>query len=226
MRTPAGIAIAVAVGLLAPSVASAHVDVLPTRIVQSQATEFTLRVPNERPPLDTVAVRVAFPTQVTVYALDPPPPGFTMEVRKSADQRIVGVTYRGAIGPERYRDFTFLGTAFERGTTLWRSWQTYSDGKTKPWTTKPLADGSDSGETGPTVAGPGAAVEVLPEGATPAGTTTTVSAAGDDGGSGAGIWLGVIAVALAAGALVGTGLLWSTRPMRLPDDDPGDPDRR
>lgn len=223
---PVASAAAAAALLALPSAATAHVDVLPTRIVQSQATEFTVRVPNERPPLDTVQVRVAFPSQVTVYAIAPPPPGFTMQIRRSADQRIVGVTYRGRIGPERYRDFTFLGTAFEPGTTLWRSWQTYSDGKTKPWTATPVADGSDSGETGPTVAGPGAVVEVLPEGTSIAPGTAPATPATADDGSDAGIWLGVIAIALAAGALVGTGLLWSSRPMPLPEEDPEESEHR
>jgi hypothetical protein len=43
----------------------------------------------------------------------------------------------------------------------------------------------------------------------------------DDDDSGAAIWLGVIAIGIAALAAIGVGLLWSTRPARLPEDDEG-----
>ena len=46
-----------------------------------------------------------------------------------------------------------------------------------------------------------------------------VAAGGDDDDSGAAIWLGVIAIGISALAAVGVGLLWSTRPARLPEDD-------
>ncbi|HWH13618.1 MAG TPA: hypothetical protein VNT51_02660, partial [Miltoncostaeaceae bacterium] len=67
-------------------------------------------------------------------------------------------------------------------------------------------------------------VEVLPEGAEPAAATPAAGAA-DDGGSGAAVWLGLIAIVIAAGALTATGFLWSTRPVQLPEDPeaPRDP---
>lgn len=210
---------AAASGVLAlPAAASAHIDVLPTRVVQGEPAQFTVRVPTERE-IPTVAVRVDFPPQVTVYALGPPPAGFTMRPRRSQDGRIVGVVYRGRIPTEQYRDFTFLGTPFDAGTTVWRSFQTYADGQVKPWSAAPAQEGAEAGESGPTDPGPAAAVEVLPEGASLAPVAAATGGGGDDG-SDAGIWLGVIAVALSAGALVATGFLWSTRPMDLPPDDP------
>jgi len=44
---------------------------------------------------------------------------------------------------------------------------------------------------------------------------------GDDDDSGAAIWLGVIAIAISALSAFGVGMLWSTRPARLPDDEAG-----
>ena len=147
-------ALAAALALAVPAAASAHVDVLPVTITEGEATQFTVRVPNERPGLSTTAVRVVFPSQVTVFSFAPPPPGWTMQVQSAANGRISGVTYRGRLEPERYQDFAFLGNAFATGKGVWKAFQTYSDGKVKPWTTPPAAD-EDTAETGPTDPGPG-----------------------------------------------------------------------
>jgi hypothetical protein len=42
------------------------------------------------------------------------------------------------------------------------------------------------------------------------------------GGGGASAWPGIIGIALGALALVGVGLLWSSRPAQLPPDGPED----
>jgi uncharacterized protein YcnI len=208
---------------LGAGTAAAHIDVLPTRVEQGQAQEFTVRVPTERE-LPTTGVRVDFPEQVTVYALAPPPPGWTMRERRSADGRLVGVRYTGGSIPVGgYQDFTFLGTPFEEGETVWRTYQTYADGKVKPWTAAPEGDGEVTQETGPTDPGPAAAVTVVPEGAL---ATAAVAAApadedsGDDG-SGAAVWVSLVAVAIAVAAFLAAAFLWTTRPMRLPED-PGE----
>jgi len=43
--------------------------------------------------------------------------------------------------------------------------------------------------------------------------------AADDGGSDAGVWLGVVAIGIAALAVLGVGLLWSSRPAPLPPEE-------
>jgi hypothetical protein len=62
---------------------------------------------------------------------------------------------------------------------------------------------------------------VLAAGAAPAAPAGP-AAGGDDDSSGAGIWLGVIAIGISGLAAVGVGLLWSSRPARLPPDEPGE----
>jgi uncharacterized protein YcnI len=216
-------AAAAAGALLLPAAAQAHIDVLPTRVEVGQAQEFTIRVPTERP-LPTTGVRVLFPPQVTVYAFADPPPGWTIRPLLAPDGRNRGVEYRGGeIGVGRYQDFTVLGTPFEEGETVWRSFQTYADGKVKPWTGPVEAPGQAAPESGPTEPGPAAGVSVVPAGQA-ATATTAAAVAGDRGGdeSGAAIWLGIIAIALAGLALAAAGLLWSTRPARLPADGPED----
>jgi uncharacterized protein YcnI len=218
---PAGIAIAAVVavlGLTAP--ASAHVEVLPASVTSGEATEFTIRVPNERD-LPTVAVRLDIPSQMIAYSFENPPPGFTVSPRLAGDGRVAGVTWRGRIPPGRYQDFTLLATPLEEGAATWKARQTYADGKVKPWTGPPEAPGEASSESGPTEPGAAASVEIVAAGATPPadGGASGGGAASSDDESGAGIWLGLIGIALAIGGLVGVGLLWSTRPVDLPEDE-------
>jgi len=216
---PASVALAALVLAVGVSTASAHVEVLPTTGTVEQAQEFTVRVPTERT-VPTTAVQVTFPSQVTVYAFAPPPAGWRMTTVQRGG-RFVAVRYTGgAIPPNQYLDFHFLGTPTAYGTAVWKALQTYADGKVKPWTGPPEAPGAASAESGPTAPGPAPAVEISAPGAAPAASN---GGSGDD--SGAAVWLGVIAIGGAALALVGVGLLWASRPMALPsDDDDGDGD--
>lgn len=212
-----GVRLAVATACLAvASTASAHVVVLPSVVAKGTATEFTLQVPTERN-IPTVAVRVMFPSQVTVYSFRVPPTGFTVTPILAPNQSIIGAVFRGTIPVGRYQTFQFLGTAFSTGPTAWDAYQTYADGKIKPWNGPPEPAGAVSPETGPTQPGPASQVTVVAS----AASVTPSNGSSDT----AGIWLGIIAIVIAVGAAVLAGLLWSTRPMRLPDDD-GPPERR
>jgi Domain of unkown function (DUF1775) len=154
---------------------------------------------------------------VTVFSLSEPPDGWTVRPVLRDDRRIRGAVWSGGrIAPRRYADFQVLGTPFEAGTVSFPTRQTYADGIVKPWTEP---EGT-AAETGPGVPGPAPTVQIVPPGAAAAAP----AAADDD--SGAAIWLGVIAIAVAALAAFGVGMLWSTRPARLPQDgDGGEEDR-
>jgi uncharacterized protein YcnI len=215
MRIGALAALALMIAGVAP--AAAHVDVLPREVAQGEALEFTVRVPTERN-LPTTEVRIDFPTQVTVFSFAAPPPGWTMRPLRGPDQRFSGVIYSGGRIPVgQYADFRVLGTPFESGSARWKARQTYADGKVKPWTAAPEKPGGAISESGPTTPGPAAIVTIAEPGQTvgPAAVATT----NDD--SGAAIWLGVIAIAISAFALLALGFLWSTRPARLPGGDGG-----
>lgn len=213
-------AAALAAAILAP-IASAHVSVLPSEAVLRTSTRFTVRVPAEGG-LTTTSVRVAFPKQVTVYAVADAP-GWTSRLIRRPDGRLVGVEWSGGtIPPDRYADFTILGTPFQEGVSVWPAWQGTAGGLVKRWTGPPEADDAVAPETGPNAPGPASAVRIVAS--APGATVPTVAAEG--GSDGAGIWLGVIAIALAAGALAGVGLVWSSRPGRLPPDGPEDGDGR
>lgn len=190
--------------------ALAHVDVLPTEVPLGEALEFTVRVPNERE-VPTTRVEVEFPAQITVYSFATPPSGWTARPVVGTDNRIRGVVYSGGrIGVDRYADFTMLGTPFESGAASWLTRQTYADGTVKPWTGPAEEPGSVAAESGPSEPGPAAVVTVVEPGQPVAPTASA------DEGSGAAIWLGVIAIAVSALALLALGFLWSTRPARLP----------
>lgn len=230
--------VAAALGLgFATATASAHVSILPERVEQGAAQEFTIRVPTEGD-LPTTAIAVEFPPQITIYAFADPPGGWTVRPLRAPDGRFSGVEYTGGEIPATgYADFTVLGTPFEVGTAIFPARQTYGAGRVKPWTGPPEEPGAPAApETGPTDPGPAPAVEIVAEGSVtePSTGSGTVPAAGgtggdtpvasesaaeDDGGSGAAIWLGVIAIGISALAMLGVGLLWSTRPARLPADD-------
>lgn len=207
----AAAAAALALGTAGP--AAAHVDVLPTEVAQGEALEFTIRVPNERD-LATTRVRVDFPAQITVYSFAAPPPGWTMRTVRGPDKRFRAAVYSGSLAPNGYVDFHVLGTPFESGTATWRTRQTYADGQVKPWTGPPEKPGEEAPESGPTAVGPAPVVTVAEPGRA-VGSTAAVATPGKDD-SGAAIWLGVIAIGIAALCLLALGFLWSTRPARLP----------
>jgi len=219
----------VCAALVVVAPASAHVVVLPSVVPEGSPTEFTLEVPTERN-LPTIAVRVMFPSQVSVYSFQVPPPGFTVTPIYAKNQSLIGVIYRGKIPVGEYEDFHFLGTPFSTGQTLWPAYQTYADGLVKPWNGPPEAPGAVSVENGPTQSGPTSAVTVAAAGSASTSSTqgsglTEVGSSGSGASSGSAVWLGIIAIVIALGAAAAAGLLWATRPMRLPDDDADPPAR-
>ncbi|MGD9696395.1 MAG: DUF1775 domain-containing protein [Thermoleophilia bacterium] len=215
-RAVRAVAAAAFASLALAAPAAAHIDIQPATVTQGQATEFEVRVPTERP-LATTAVRIDFPDAITVYSFAQPPPGWSMKPRLSSDGTYEGVDYTGgSSGVDRYVTFRFLGTGFTAGQAIFPTRQTYADDAVKPWTGPPEQPGEASAESGPTDPGPAPSVSVVAQG-TPAGPAAAASSSSDDD-SGAAIWLGVIAIAIAALAGVGVGLLWSTRPARLPPD--------
>lgn len=218
MRAAVGVLAAAAwLALAAP--AMAHVEVLPSTVTQGQATEFTVRVPTERT-VPTTQVRVDFPSQVTVFSFADPPPGWTLRPIRSRDGRSIGVIYDGgAIAVGRYADFHFLGTPFGSGTAIWSARQRYADGLVKPWTGPPETPGKAEPESGPTAPGPAPAVAIVAPGASSAPAAPAASSGGGGDDSSAGVWLGIIAIGISALAALGVGLLWSTRPARLPGDN-------
>lgn len=218
--------LAAAAVLAAPTAAAAHVEVLPDRPKLNAEQEFVVRVPDERD-VATTKLQIIFPegVNVTQYA---PKPGWTRTVKLGRAKRPSGVTWAGGkIAAGEYGEFRFLATPRKAGQAIWRVYQTYADGKTKPWTGPPEKPGAEEQETGVTEAGPSPAVEVTATPDVPAATAaaaaeTPNTATTKTTSSDAGIWLGLIAIVIALGAALAAGFLWSTRPAALPPDEPGE----
>ena len=169
-------------------------------------------------------MRVTIPEQVTVYSFGPPPPGWKVTPIRGADGKFARprLQRRVASRRTRYADFTVLGTPFESGTAVWpvppdlrgrrreavdRAAREAGRGERRD---RPLRPGPGGGRRRSSSRGP-----CRPPRASGGGS-------GDDD-SDAAIWLGVIAIGIAALAVLAIGFLWSTRPATLPaDEEDGD----
>lgn len=203
----------IALTAVASGPALGHVDVLPSQVAAASAEKFTIRVPSERAE-DTIAVGVSFPMQISVYSVNPAA-GWTARILYRPDGRTRGVIFRGGrIGEDQFQEFEVLGTPQEAGSAVWKTTQTYSDGVIKRWTGPPETPGDVAQETGPEAPGPASATEIRV-----AGPEVPPTGEGDGSGSSDDYWLGLVAIGVSILAVVGVGLLWATRPARLPADD-------
>ena len=197
--------------------ASAHVVVLPSVAPKGTPTEFTLQVPTERN-LPTTAVRVMFPPQVSVYSFQVPPPGFTVTPILAKNQSIIGAVFRGTIPVGEYQAFHFLGTPVLHGPDALarlpdvrrRTRQAVERAR------RGARSGLGRDRRRPSPGPPAPSRSSRPG---PATATATTGGRSSGSGSDAGVWLGLVAIVIAIGAAVAAGLLWATRPVRLPDDD-------
>ena len=221
MRRRGALALAILGALATPSAAAAHVTVLPERPKLNTEQEFIVRVPNERD-VPTTKLQVLFGTDLRAGQFAPKP-GWTRKVLRRA-ARAYGVVWSGGrIAPGEYADFRFLAAPRLAGQAVFKAYQTYADGKTKQWSGPPEKPGVAEQETGLDEPGPSPAVDVTatPDVPSPAAAATgATSAATKTTSSDAAIWLGVIAIVIALGAVLGVGWLWSTRPAALPPDEP------
>ena len=102
-----------------------------------------LRVPSEKEDSPTMKVEVKFPEDVSVSRFEPKP-GWTYEIQKGDNDKIVGVTWTtegNGLAPIEFTQFNFQGKVGEEATELtWKAYQTYQDGEVVEWVG---AEGSD-----------------------------------------------------------------------------------
>jgi uncharacterized protein YcnI len=182
-RAGAVTALAAAGVLAAAGAASAHVTVHPDSYAKG-ATDgvLTFRVPNEEDTASTTKVQVFLPTDHPVLGVlvSPPRDGWTAKVTntklktpvKTDDGTITDavseITWTGGkIGPGQYEDFNVaFGQLPDSGDQLvFKTLQTYSDGKTVRWIEEPQSGGDEPENPAPVL-------------------KLTAKAAGDDGGTG------------------------------------------
>jgi uncharacterized protein YcnI len=186
-RTALVTTLAAAGVLAAASSAFAHVTVHPESYAKG-ATDGTLtfRVPNEENNAGTTQVQVFFPTDHPLLGvLVTPEPGWTSTVKttklttpiKTDDGNITDavsqVTWtKGTIQPGQYQDFTVAFGQLPDSTSqlVFKTLQTYSDGKVVRWIEEPTA-----GTAAP--ANPAPVLQLTKASATDGATATATSTA-------------------------------------------------
>jgi uncharacterized protein YcnI len=181
-RAGAVTALAAAGVLAAAGAASAHVTVHPDSYAKG-ATDGVLsfRVPNEEDTASTTKVQVFLPTDHPVLGalVSPPRDGWTAKVTntklktpvKTDDGTITDavseITWTGGkIGPGQYEDFdvAFGQLPDNADQLVFKTLQTYSDGKTVRWIEEPQSGGDEPENPAPVL-------------------KLTAKAAGDEGGT-------------------------------------------
>ena len=122
---PAGVLLA----LVLPSVALAHVTVLPAYVEDGQRTTLVFTVPNERDAHTVTQVTVSFPAGVTLEAVTPPP-GWRLAVAGRT------ATWSGGrTGPHETGEFRLAARTQVSPTAVSLvALQRYDDGATVRWT--------------------------------------------------------------------------------------------
>lgn len=130
-----------AIGLLIPMAASAHVEVSPDQVGVGSEQIFSTSVPNEKEVAMTT-LRLDIPSGLK-DVIPTAKTGWTVTTTKSGDEVTELIWSGGTIPAGQRDDFTFSAQAPATATMLnWKAHQTYADGTTVDWTQAP--DGKDS----------------------------------------------------------------------------------
>ena len=144
--------VALALAVLAPATADAHVTVQPDSVAAGAFTVLDVRVPNETDNTDTTKVELQLPSGFTEASYQPVP-GWSVKVAKkklatpvksdegdTITEEVSQITWTGTgsegkIGPGQFMDFPLSVQVPEKeGTTLtFKALQTYDDGKVVRW---------------------------------------------------------------------------------------------
>jgi uncharacterized protein YcnI len=132
------------VGLVLPSLASAHARVSPAVSVAGKLQLYSLAVPTEKQGLTTSTIVMTVPSGFGIDSFVPPPPGWQMHLQQtgSGDSAVdTKVTWTGGRTPTGEDSlFQFLAQPASAKTYTFGVQQTYSDGSIVNWA------GSESSE--------------------------------------------------------------------------------
>jgi YD repeat-containing protein len=133
------LALAAAMLLAVPAVASAHVEMSPDRVDPGSFTLFTVLSPDESDTALT-GLRLTVPDGMEVDAASEAP-GFTTQLVRDQSHRVVAISWQGGtVAPDDLGLFQFSASVGAHATTLHLvGVQTFADGSTKVWRT-PVVD--------------------------------------------------------------------------------------
>ena len=140
--------------LLAIPAAGAHVTVSPRTLPANSFSSFAISVPDEAPDATTTKVTVQLPADFSSVSFQPKPgwersvttvklaKPVTNDEGETVTDRIATVTWEGgAIAPGEFDEFVLSGRApGTRGTLIFPTVQTYSNGDVVRWIGDPGAD--------------------------------------------------------------------------------------
>lgn len=218
---------AVALALVAPLAASAHVRVNPDQATAGSYATLTFKVPTESATAGTVKLEVDLPTDTPFGSVSYQPlTGWTTQVVTEklakpiktddgtvteAPTKVIWTADPGVqIAPGEFQQFVIsAGAVPDTGSILLPTHQTYSDGSVVDWDEKTPASGKEPESPAPVLyvndAPPAADGATTPSvSSTPVASDTTASSASDAVAIGLGIGglaLGAIALVLAVFAL-------------------------
>jgi uncharacterized protein YcnI len=124
--------LALAVILLAPAIARAHVTITPRESTAGATEKYVVRVPTEGK-VATTSVELEVPEGVTVET-QAVPMGWKYELKRQGD-RIVAITWHMEIKPGEFAEFAFVAlNPRDKTEIVWTLRQKFADGTTSDFT--------------------------------------------------------------------------------------------
>jgi uncharacterized protein YcnI len=121
-----------AAGVLAPSVANAHVTVWPRSAARGAFERYVVRVPNERN-VPTTRVEIHFPAEVRISSFQEVA-GWQLQVLTDSAGKITGAVWTGSLPPKRFVELPFIGVNPKEGERIvFPATQTYEGGEVVQW---------------------------------------------------------------------------------------------
>ena len=131
------LAIAIAIALIAPALASAHARVSPAVSLSDKLQLYSLAVPTEKSGLTTDKIVMTVPNGFGIDSLVPPPPGWHQVIQQTGtgDSAVITkVTWTGGRTPTGEDSlFQFLAQPASAQSYTFGIEQTYSDGSIVNW---------------------------------------------------------------------------------------------
>ena len=135
-RLPLRSALAAAFFLGATAVAAAHTTIWPRESMAGATEKYTVRVPSEGKVM-TTAAELEVPDGVVVEVVSAPA-GWTYELKRRDDGRIIAITWRMDIKPGEFAEFSFIArNPRDQNQLVWTLRQIFEDGKVTDYTNGP-----------------------------------------------------------------------------------------
>jgi uncharacterized protein YcnI len=122
--------------LVVPAAAQAHIQVRPAEVAPDDPVKFELLVPGEKEAA-TTKVEMQVPEGVYPFSFEDVP-GWKRQVFTKKNGAMDRIVWTGKLAPDGLLDLTFLaGTPEKEGTISWKALQYYDDGSVVRWVGAP-----------------------------------------------------------------------------------------